>query len=258
MYRKFFLSVVVFVSLINFINPAVSQSTDGVQSFQSAQDNWRRINQTQPQTDSENLSMLPIFQQDLGGAAVNNIINAENVFCYHISNVPQGYTGYTLDGMAVTGYCGSIGPNLRNVLFRLFFATSEFIDTQNVAQCVMEPKLMFRYVRGIDYTDVLVSSPCQAIAVFYGGKVMTYNFAPVAQVFDAMINSFQEQNMNFVSPALLNQIVPVGYPLNNEQQQLVRQAQQQNAVVQQPVQKATTYAPQAAGGWNNLRVNIQR
>ena len=121
MYRKFFLSVVVFVSLINFINPAVSQSTDGVQSFQSAQDNWRRTNQTQPQTDSENLSMLPIFQQDLGGAAVNNIINAENVFCYHISNVPQGYTGYTLDGMAVTGYCGSIGPNLRNVLFRLFF-----------------------------------------------------------------------------------------------------------------------------------------
>ena len=90
------------------------------------------------------------------------------------------------------------------------------------------------------------------------GKVMTYNFAPVAQVFDAMINSFQEQNMNFVSPALLNQIVPVGYPLNNEQQQLVRQAQQQNAVVQQPAQRATTSAPQAAGGWNNLRVNIQR
>ena len=254
MYRKFFLSVVVFVSLINFINPAVSQSTDGVQSFQSAQDNWRRTNQTQPQTDSENLSMLPIFQQDLGGAAVNNIINAENVFCYHISNVPQGYTGYTLDGMAVTGYCGSIGPNLRNVLFRLFFATSEFIDTQNVAQCVMEPKLMFRYVRGIDYTDVLVSSPCQAIAVFYGGKVRPFNAKPAAEIIDALINPLLKKKVKFVSPALLNQLLPVGVAQTEEQKALINQKNQpirgwETEKSAEPEEKAK---PKVNTGWNKL------
>ena len=233
-------------------------SSDGVQSFQADQSAWRRGGAAS-QAENENntpLNMLPIFQQNLSSAAISNIINAENVFCYHVQTVPEGYLGYTLDGMAVTGYCGMIGNNLRNVLFRLFFATDEFIDTRNVAQCVMEPKLIFRYVRGVDYTDVLVSSPCHALAVFYGGKVVTYNFAPVAQVFDAMVSFFAEQNMGFVSPALLNQIVPVGYPLTAEQQQVVQQSRTQNTVLKKTSQQSVTSVPQS--GWNNLKVNIQR
>lgn len=71
--------------------------------------------------------------------------------------------------MAVTGFCGIIENDLKNMIIRQFFATPENIS-QEVAQCVIKPRLMLRFVRGVDYTDVLLSSPCHSFSVFTAAR----------------------------------------------------------------------------------------
>ena len=68
--------------------------------------------------------------------------------------------------------------------------------------------LMLRFVRGVDYTDVLLSSRCHSFSVFYGGKVKSYNFSPAAEIIDVMVDSFRPKTVPFVSPAMLRQLLP--------------------------------------------------
>lgn len=74
---------------------------------------------------------------------------------------------------AVTGFCGIIENEPEKYVNQTVFATPENIS-QEVAQCVIKPRLMLRFVRGVDYTDVLLSSPCHSFSVFLRrqGKVL--------------------------------------------------------------------------------------
>lgn len=230
-------------------------SQEGVRSFQQGSNAWRRQTQQERESNAnrnrvendEPIRVLPVFQKELGGVALNNILQAENLFCYHVGNVSSSYNGYTINGMALLGFCGNFGPEVRNVLTRQFFGNANNIDTTSVAQCVMQPKIMLRYVRGVDFTDVLISSPCQSIAVFYGGKVMTYNFSPVARLIDEIVNIFSSQRVDFVSPALLNQLAPIGAVLNAEQQQLLGQRRNSRSAVSK--------SNNSNNGWNKLKKN---
>ena len=140
-------------------------SQEGVRSFQQGSNAWRRQTQQERESNAnrnmvendEPIRVLPVFQKELGGVALNNILQAENLFCYHVGNVSSSYNGYTINGMALLGFCGNFGPEVRNVLTRQFFGNANNIDTTSVAQCVMQPKIMLRYVRGVDFTDVLIS-----------------------------------------------------------------------------------------------------
>ena len=82
----------------------------------------------------------------VGNSGIANITDSEAVFCYQVSSKPAGYKGYTIDNMAVTGFCGIIENDLKNMIIRQFFATPENIS-QEVAQCVIKPRLMLRFVR---------------------------------------------------------------------------------------------------------------
>ena len=123
-------------------------------------------------------------------------------------------------------------------------------------ECVIHPRVLLRFVRGVDFTDVMFSSPCYSFAVYYGGQVSIFNTKPAARMLDTLIASFMKNRVEFVSPALLEQLMPVGVPQNAAQRELVsnkpkvlrgwEKPNQENSVPQEPRE-----TPKKKG-WNNL------
>jgi len=144
--------------------------------------------------------IIPVIKSAIPEAASYNIMNAEQIFCYHVTKRPKSYTGYTLDGMAIDGFCGELDSSQTSTAYDALFTQGPNI-LHTVANCHIEPKLMLRFVRGVDYTDVLLSSPCPSFTVFYGGKYKSFNIKQ--GVIDDIIKQFNTQNEDFNSPALI-------------------------------------------------------
>lgn len=225
---------------------------EGVQSFQQESGAWRRQAQSQ-------VKVLGTIIDSIGKSAIDNITGAEQVFCYQVANRPNDYSGYTINGMALTGFCGVLNPELKTMIEEQLFANSGNIDFNTTEQCVIKPKLMLRFVKGIDATDVLISAPCHSIAIFYGGKVKAYNFKPGAEILDVMVDSFKGQTVPFTSPALLNQLLPIGVPQSTSQQKMVAE-QNKNQPIRnwEEAEPAPAPAPEPkqSSGWNNLKLNV--
>ena len=97
----------------------------------------------------------------------------------------------------------------------------------------------------------MLSSPCHALAFFYGGKVSAFNAKPAAQIIDAVIEPLIKNKVDFASPALFNQLLPVGVAQTEEQKALV---QQKNAPVKSWEKQQQTDAARRSG-WNKLKNN---
>lgn len=231
-------------AVLLLVSSVQAQETSGVQSFMKGADAWRR-------QDGERLVVLQSISDSVGQAGMSNITGAEQVFCYQVENRPAGYTGYTINGMAVTGFCGVLNAELRDMIVKQFFANEENISPVP-EKCIIRPKLMLRFVRGVDITDVLLSSPCYSFSVFYGGKVRTFNFKPASQIIDVMVDSFKLSTIPFVSPALLNQLLPVGVAQSNEQKEII-QEKRTTAPVRSWDTGGDKQAP-AKKGWGNLKM----
>jgi len=108
---------------------------------------------------------------------------------------------------------------------------------------------MLRFVRGIDNTDVLISSPCHSYTVFYAGDRQTFNLAPIASSVDYLIGTFNNIATDFVSPALLNQAVPSGVIQNEEQKSLVENSRGPMRMWEQKKAQEN----QKKTGWNKLK-----
>lgn len=233
---------------LSMIAPVFAQTQrSGVQSFQQDNNSWRR---------NETTEQAPVIPQNmidaLGNSAITNISDSEAVFCYQVGTKPAGYRGYTIDNMAVTGFCGIVDDNLKNMIVQQFLATPENISS-DVAQCVIKPRLMLRFVRGVDYTDMLLSSPCHSFSVFYGGKLKTYNFSPAAEIIDVMVESFRPKTVPFVSPAMLKQLLPIGVAQTQAQKDMV--AKQSGPIRNWDTQKAAPKKTEPKkSGWNNLKL----
>jgi len=196
------------------------------------------------QTESVN----PYISKSIPSVALNNILNSETVFCYTVKKAPEGYNGYTLDQMAITGYCGRLGVE-KSLIINEFFKKKENIS-QSVANCQVEPKIIFRFIRGVDSTDILFSDTCPSMTIFYGGTVKSFNAEPVQQSVQAVVEFFSKGKINFTSPALLNQLMPVGVAVNNQNKSSTEQPTQ--FWVQPPQQPS---AKPAAQGWNRIKKN---
>ncbi len=245
---KFAMFLVPLFSLGIVVSAQAQTAKSGVQSFQQGNDAWRRdaLADNQPAVISQNII------DAVGNSAIANISESEAVFCYQVTAKPAGYKGYTLDNMAITGFCGIVENNLKDMIVRQFLATPENISNE-VAQCVIKPKLMLRFVRGVDYTDILLSSPCHSFTIFYGGKLKTYNFSPAAEVIDVMVDSFRAKTVPFVSPAMLRQLLPIGVAQTQEQKDLV--AKQSGPIRNWESQSPAEAKPAPKkSGWNNLKL----
>ncbi len=226
----------------------VSEPKEGIQSFQQNKDAWRR-------PDNENKKFLTGIADSIGSAAAINIEQAEQVFCYEVEPRAVDYDGYTIDGMALTGFCGVLNEELKKLVLEELFMSPQNVILDKSEDCIIKPKIMLRFVRGIDNTDVLLSSPCYSYSVFYGGKIRPFNAKPAAEIIDALINPLLKKKVKFVSPALLNQLLPVGVAQTAEQKELVNK---KNKPIRNWVQDEKTPENLAGGsggatsGWNKL------
>ncbi len=196
-------------------------------------------------------TVLDEISSAIGSSALNNITNSEQVFCYQIANKPENYTGYTLDGMAIAGFCGVINPKLQTLIKSELMMNPNNILFDVTENCVIRPQIMLRFVRGIDSTDVLLSAPCHALAFFYGGKISAFNAKPAAQIIDAIIEPLIKNKVEFASPALFNQLLPIGVAQTDEQKAL---AQKKNEPIKN-WQKEQQANKARKSGWNKLKSN---
>lgn len=233
------------------LNVFAQTSGEGVQSFQQNDNAWQR------EDASSQVKMLPQFEQLSGKMAMNNIVNAEQVFCYEIFPNAKNFNGYTLDGFPIRGFCGVLDKKTRDVITPFFFANPSAVDFEKSENCSMQPRIIMRFIRGVDFTDVLFSSPCTSLAVFYAGKVKVYNYTSIAKEMDEIIKQMEKLHETFVSPTLLNQLLPMGVIQNDQQRSLVnkasepvrnweKQATEQMKKKEEEIQKQNT-------GWNKLK-----
>jgi len=200
-------------------------------------------------SQAQTSNVTPYIAKNIPAVALNNILNAERIFCYTVKIAPNGYKGYTLDQMALTGYCGSIGEEISAFTNEFFKSPNNVLQT--TASCQIDPKIVFRFIRGIDFTDVLFSDTCPSFTVFYGGTIKSFNAEPAQKSLEAIATIFDKGRIDFVSPALLNQTMPMGVVLNEQDKQTLSKQNSSQPVrnrAQPEQQKPTT-----SQGWNKLK-----
>ena len=213
--RKLVLLALVMLVASNVMAADTSvNAKEGIRSFQQDKNAWRR-------EDDEDKKFLTGISDSIGAAATINIEQAEQVFCYEVEPRAVDYDGYTINGLALTGFCGVLNDELKTLVQEELFMTPQNVILDKSEDCIIKPKIMLRFVRGVDNTDVLLSSPCYSYSVFYGGKIRPFNAKPAAEIIDALINPLLKKKVKFVSPALLNQLLPVGVAQTSEQKELV-------------------------------------
>ena len=204
---------------------------------------------------SRQQSIIPFIISSLpkatSAAATNNIANAEQVFCYHVAKKPADFAGYTLDNFAVTGYCGELDIGATATTYEALFTPSPNIITAPAA-CAIEPRVMLRFVRGVDYTDVLLSSPCPSFTVFYAGRYTAFNIKQ--GVIDDIISQFDKENQPFNSPALLKKTVANGTADTDREAEIYEKKQRENAPVMNGKMPAAEEdrTPSASGSGSSL------
>lgn len=184
-------------------------------------------------------SILPTISNDIGDIATRNIEESERVFCYQVSSLPNDYRGYTLNNTAITGFCGVIDDNLKDMLVEQLMTTNSNINFVDRENCTVNPVILLRFVKGVDSTDVLLSYPCESMTIFYAGNIHTYNLKPASELLKTINEAFQSKQVKFVSPALLNQLLPIGVPQTSSQKAIANQSSQ----------------PQARRGWEKSKSN---
>ena len=199
--------------------------------------------------------IIPFIKSSIPETATYNLMNAEQIFCYHIAKRPKDYTGYTIDGMAVSGFCGELNTSTAATAYEALFTQSPNILTK-VADCRIEPRIMLRFARGVDYTDVLLSSPCPSFTIFYAGRYKSFNIKQ--GIIDDIIKQLENTNEAFNSPTLLKQTVANGKPATLSEEEMLAKKQKENAPIMNWKQKqdsaAQTEEPEAAAdkpkaGW---------
>ena len=196
------------------------------------------------------------FSDAIGLSGIKNITDAEQVFCYEVANKPTNYQGYTINNMAVTGFCGVLNPDLANMINVQLFETASNFSFDTAENCVINARVVLRYVRGVDSTDVVLSAPCHSMIVYYGGGVKVFNMRPSAELIGSIVDAFGQNKVDFASPALLNQMLPIGIPQTVEQKNLVdsKGASQPVRNWDQPSGQAAESADKPKSGWNNLNM----
>ncbi len=201
-------------------------------------------------------SIIPAITSAIPEAAAYNIRNAEQVFCYHVAKRPKDFTGYTLSSFAITDYCGELDNSNRVTAYEALFTQGpNIINTQ--AKCHIEPRVMLRFARGVDFTDVLLSDPCPSFTVFYSGKYKAFNIKQ--GVISDLIKQFAKPVQPFNSPTLLKQTVANGVATNDNEADELEKKQKEFAPQmkwQQENKEKETPPAKPQTGWGNIKLRM--
>lgn len=252
--RKSFLMLIALMLSFGFAVQSSAQESEGVESFKQDKGSWRR-----KETPEGRREITQKMRDMLQGQGLRNITEAEQAFCYTIDGAAPDFEGYTIDGMEITGFCGLLSKPEMNLFIDEFLSKDENVSNV-VEKCLIRPRIMLRFIRGVDASDVLLSSPCHSFSVFYAGKIKTFNTSPASELVDAVITAYEKKRVNFVSPALLEQILPIGVPQNDEQKALVKEKTAVKPVRNWQTETESEPRPETPvkKGWNRLNFGSKK
>ncbi len=210
-------------------------------------------------TPTMNKTLSAFISSRLPASSAKNIENAEKVFCYTVDYAQADYTGYTINDLAITGSCGELSADGKNLIKDMLLDNNLVFSTATDS-CNINPRILLRYINGIDSTDILLSAPCHSLTFFHGRDISTLNAAPGKDIVEQIVTTYSSLSEKFLSPALLGQMVPNGQVLTQDQKEIVRKINTTESPKKwnnnQPT-ATTTSTPAAtkpaAKGWNKLR-----
>lgn len=193
----------------------------------------------------------------LPSSMMRNIEKAEKVFCYKVGPMDPNHNGYLIDGFVVDGFCGELSSAGQS-LIRETLLNNNVIYSNTVDSCEIKPQIMLRYVYGTDHTDVLFSNPCPALIFFHGADVVPVNATPGKNILEKISTAYTGLTENYLSPALLDQLVGNGIIVTQAQKEAVRkQSSEENNKKKWGNEKTPSPAQQAQEpaktGWNKLK-----
>lgn len=198
--------------------------------------------------------IIPLIMDGIAEAAAMNIRNPEQVFCYHVEKREKGYEGYTLSNYKVVDYCGELDFDVLTTTYEALFTRSPNIIT-TMANCKIVPKVMLRFVRGIDYTDVLMSSPCASFTVFYAGRYKSFNIKQ--GIIDDLISQFDSNREEFKSPALIKQTVANAKPESAEEAyKLDKEKKRLDELKEDEPKSFEPVSVPKKSGWGNIKLKM--
>jgi hypothetical protein len=204
--------------------------------------------------------IIPLIKKNLAETTILTLTKAEQIFCYHVTKRPKGFNGYTINGMAITGYCGELDAPQAATAYEALFTHNQNILT-TVSDCHIEPRIMLRFARGVDYADVLLSSPCPSFTIFSNGRFKSFNIKQ--GVIDDIIQQLEKEKQPFYSPTLLKQTAANGKISSIEEETIVAKKKKELEPVlswkeqqAEAAKKAEQEKPQ--GGWIKKGLNLRK
>ena len=198
-------------------------------------------------------NIIPQIIEVIPEVAAYNIHNPEQVFCYHVEKRAKGDEGYSIGNYKIVDYCGELDYNVITTSYEALFTRSPNIITTK-ANCRIEPQVMLRFVRGVDFVDVLLSSPCPSFTIFYGGRYKSFNVKQA--VIDDVIGQFDKTREAFLSPAIVKQTV-ANAEAKDEEESYVLEKKQKQAEDQKVKEVEENKEPQKPKtGWGNLKLKM--
>ena len=170
---------------------------------------------------NDNKVLSAFISSRIPAASAKNIEKAEKVFCYTVDYAAADFDGYIIDDLAITGSCGELSNDGRQLIKEMLLNNNlAFSSAQD--GCNISPRVMLRYINGIDSTDILLSAPCHSLTFFHGRDITTLNAAPGKNIVEQIVTTYSSLKEKFLSPALLGQMVPNGQVLTQDQKEIVR------------------------------------
>ncbi len=213
------------------------------------------INDEAQKISSFLLSQIP-------NSMVRSIEKAEKVFCYTVEEVGNGYDGYTAqDSLKITGACGELSDEGQKLMKETLFEKSA-IYAKAAVNCQLEPKILLRYIYGMESTDVVISYSCPAVRFYHNRDDVIVNATPGKKLLEKIVSAYEKLRAPYISPAALDQVVANGYPLNQSQSAIAKRITSSGANLrkwgeEKPVEtdkndkKDNNNTPQS--GWNRLK-----
>mgnify|MGYP004467985023 FL=1 len=223
-----------------------------------ASDAANSLEDTKDKNEPNGKVLSAFISSRIPASSAKNIDNAEKVFCYTVDYAATDYTGYTIDDLAITGSCGELSDEGRN-LIKDMLLNNNLVFSSSSDSCNIAPRILLRYINGIDSTDILLSAPCHSLTFFHGRDISTLNAAPGKNIVEQIVTTYSSLGEKFLSPALLGQMVPNGQVLTQDQKEIVRKIDTSSSPKKwsnKPTQtkEDTETAPQPVRkGWNKLK-----
>lgn len=257
--KKLFLASICAACLNIFPATAAEESSDTPDFDISDTDLFSDVSGANTKKTQTAKTLSAFISSRIPASSSKNIENAEKVFCYTVEYATADFSGYTIDDLAITGSCGELSAEGRALIKDAVLGNSSSFSTA-VDNCSISPKLLLRYIHGIDSTDILFSVPCHSLTFFHGKDISTINAAPGKNILEQIVSTYSSLSEKFLSPALLGQVVPNGQVITQEQKEIVRKLKTTDSPKKWQSESAKTNensqssaAQPVKKGWNKLR-----